>query len=675
MNELPLLFNITIAIVIAFMGGMLARKLGLPPIVGYLLAGVVIGPFSPGFVGDYDTIYQLAELGVIFLMFGVGLHFSFEDLFKVKDVAIPGALFQSLFSTLLGLVLTLLWGWTWQTGLVMGLSISVASTVVLLRNLMDHSLLQTSHGQAAIGWLIMEDILSVLILVIMPALVPNPSGFDWQHLAFTLLKAIAFIFLMMFIGKKLLPSLLDKVAHTRSRELFILAVLAITLGIAMGSATLFGVSLALGAFMAGAIINQSPLSYQVGADVFSFREAFSVLFFVSVGMLVNPVFVWQHMGQVLALTLLVILGKFLIVLFLGFFIHRPARTFLVVGVGVAQIGEFSFILGQGGMKLGLMTSDQYAYLLAASLISISLNPFLYNLLPWLEKNLQKIPGFWGRLETSKPLPIIDENALQDHVVIIGYGPVGKHMVDVLLTLNISMLVIENNTLHTDKLIQQQVPVLYGDASNSEVITHAGLQHARALVITIADESANALIISATRDINPNLMIITRASTEEGIRLLSERGANYVVQAELEGGLELVSHTLMGLGYPLRQVHEYTMAVRRDNYNYNIEQGSGDEIRSLHRLIEASNELDLIWVELPPDSPILGQSLAGIDMRSRTGASVVAIIRDHHLTANPKSGIIFESRDRLGLIGEENQIEKVRQMVYPPQPPKPEQSEA
>jgi CPA2 family monovalent cation:H+ antiporter-2 len=599
MHELPLLINITLALVVAFIGGLVARRLGLPTIVGYLLAGIAIGPFTPGFVGDIETIQQLAELGVIFLMFGVGLHFSFKDLWRVRDIAIPGALLQTALATLLGLGLSQLWGWTITAGLVFGLAISVASTVALLRGLMDNSLLNTSHGKAAIGWLVMEDILSVLILVLMPALISMSAGFDWQNLAITLLKAAAFIIIMFFAGARLIPWLLEHIAKMRSRELFILVILAVTLGTAMGASQIFGVSLALGAFMAGAIISQSHLSHQVGADVFAFREAFSVLFFVSVGMLVNPAFLWQNIAAVLSLTLLIIFGKGVIVLLLGLLFPRPARTFLVVAVGLSQIGEFSFILGQGGLSLGLLNDNQYSLILAGSLISITLNPFMYKLLPKLEQLLQKAPRFWQRLEANRPIEMVSEG-LKDHVVIIGYGRVGKHLVDVLESLKIPLLVIESDVERIDVLNQRQIPTLYGDAGNSEVVTHAALDTARALVSTIPDEPTATLVVTAIRELNPNLPIIVRAATEDGVYHLAELGANHVVHPELEGGLELVHHTLLRLGYPLREVHLYAEAVRRDRYNTLI--STQDEHRSLHDLLMASDSIELTWIQLDNNSP-------------------------------------------------------------------------
>lgn len=657
MRELPLLINITLALLVAFMGGIAARRVGLPTIVGYLLAGILLGPFTPGFVGDFETIQQLAELGVIFLMFGVGLHFSFHDLWRVRDIAIPGVLVSTPIFTLLGLGLTQLWGWSLSSGIVLGLAISVASTVVLLRGLMDNSLLNTSHGQASVGRVVMEDILSVLFLVLMPALAQDSVEFEWGALAITLLKAAAFVVIMFFAGARLIPWLLERIAHTRSRELFILAILAITLGTAMGASELFGVSLALGAFVAGAIINQSHLSHQVGADVFALRESFAVLFFVSIGMLVNPTFLWSHFGQVTSLSLLVVVGKFIIVLLSGLFFPRPARTFLIMAVGLSQIGEFSFILGESGMFYGILSSNQYSLMLAASLISITVNPFMYRLLPTFERLLRRVPVFWRRLEANRPLPVIDEEQLSGHVVIIGYGRVGKHLVDVLNSLNFPLLVIEADVERVDVLNAQNIATIYGDAANSEVITHAHLSAARALVITVPEEIASTMIVVAAKRLNPDLPIIVRAATEQGVHLLADMGAEHVVHPELEGGLEMVHHTLLQLGFPLRQVHEYSEAVRRDHYDIKI--NSTDEHRSLHDLLKALDSIEIAWVQLGEGSPLAGKTLREANVRSQTGASVVALIRGNQLVANPKSMVVFNAGDRIGLIGDLDQLEKAR----------------
>jgi len=660
MHDVPLLINITLALMVAFFGGVIARRIGLPTIVGYLLAGIAIGPFTPGFVGDIETIQQLAELGVIFLMFGVGLHFSFQDLWRVRDIAIPGALIQTAFATLLGFGLSQLWGWHVLAGIVLGLAISVASTVVLLRGLMDNSLLNTSHGQTAVGWLVMEDILSVLILILMPTLAGGSGTFDWQNLGITLLKATAFVAIMFLVGVRLLPWILERIARTRSRELFILAILAITLGTAMGASEFFGVSLALGAFVAGAIISQSHLSHQVGADVFAFREAFSVLFFVSVGMLVNPSFLWQNFGQVVSLTLLVVIGKAVIVILMGLLFPHPAKTFLVVAVGLSQIGEFSFILGQGGLSLGYLDANQYSLILAAALISITVNPFMYKLLPVLERMIRQVPRFWKKLDASISLPEIKKGQLNKHVVIVGYGRVGKHLVDVLESLSIPLLVIEADAERIAALDRKKIPTLYGDAGNSEIIRHAYLEDASALVTTIPEETSAIMIVTAAKDLNPKLSIIARAATEKGVRYLANSGANHIVHPELEGGLELIHHTLLTLGFPLREVHQYAEAIRHDHYDFNIT--TNEEHRSLHDLLQALNGIEIIWMELSGTSSLVGQSLAEANIRSKTGASVIALVRNRQLSANPKSMTIFELGDRIGVIGDKDQIEAVESLI-------------
>ena len=661
MHDLPILINITLALVVAFIGGTIARRIGLPTIVGYLLAGIAIGPFTPGFVGDSETLHQLAEMGVIFLMFGVGLHFSFQDLWNVRDIAIPGALIQTALATLIGFGLTQFWGWTPVAEIVLGLSISVASTVVLLRGLMDNSLLNTSHGKAAVGWLVMEDILSVLILVLMPVLTTSSGGQSVaKDVLITILKAAGFGLIMFFAGSKLIPYILNKIAFTRSRELFILAVLVITLGTAMGAAELFDVSLALGAFVAGAIVSQSHLSHQVGADLLPFREAFSVLFFVSVGMLVNPLFLWQNIGQVLSLTTLVIIGKLLIVLLMGLFFPRPARTFLVVAIGLSQIGEFSFILGQGGLNLGLLSNDQYSLILAGALFSITVNPFMYKLIPILEKLLVKFPPIWKRLDLHRHIPEPDENYLKNHVVIVGYGRVGKHLVDVLRLLEVPHLVIESDAEKVEILNKQNTTTLYGDAANSEVITFARLENASALVVSVPEEDTAMMVVKAAHQIHPDLPIIVRAESTDGVKELTGAGALHVVHPELEGGLEMVSHTLLELGYPMRKVYEYAKSVRRDQYDIN--NTSEQEHLTLRALVKAFDEIDIIWFRIEAGSPLIGKTLANSNIRLRTGASVVAMVHAETLIPNPKSGTIFEEGDRLGLIGEVEQIEAARILV-------------
>jgi CPA2 family monovalent cation:H+ antiporter-2 len=660
MHEITLLINIVVALVVAFIGGVIARRIGLPTIVGYLLAGIAIGPFTPGFVGDTDTISQLAELGVIFLMFGVGLHFSLNDLWKVRSVAIPGALGQMLLTTLLAYGLSQWWGWTPAAGIVLGLAISIASTVVLLRGLIDNGLLNTPHGQAAVGWLVLEDIATVLILVLMPTLANTGGNFDWAGLAITLVKAGAFVLLIWFVGRRVITWILLRIAHTRSRELFILAILAITLGTALGAAEWFGVSFALGAFVAGVVVSESPLSHQVGVDVFPFREAFAVLFFVSIGMLVNPIYLLNNMGYVLALTALIVVGKSVMTLLLGFIFPWQGRTALVVASGLSQIGEFSFILGQAGIALGILNRDQYSLILAGALLSITVNPMMFRLINPTEKWLQKIPAVWRLLDRHGPAPVPVEESIAGHVIIFGYGRVGTYIVNLMERMSIPHLVIASDAERIEELSRRGTPNLYGDASNTEVLTHAGLARARALVVAGPDEASSELIVAATRELAPDLPIVARATTEEGINRLAELGAQDVIHPELEGGLELVRHTLLKLGFPVPEIIRYMDAVRRDHYDTQID--TQEEHRLLHDLINASGHIEVTWLRLEEGNPLIGETIASANLRARTGASLVAIMRDKHLIANPKSLTQFETHDHIGLIGDKEQIEATERLL-------------
>lgn len=586
-HSLPLLINIGAALVAAFVGGLIARRLGVPTIVGYLLAGMAIGPFTPGYVGDVDTISQLAELGVIFLMFGVGLHFSLRDLWAVRAVAIPGAVAQIAIATGLGYALTQWWGWSIPASLVLGFAVSVASTVVLLRSLEDNGLLNTIHGQVAVGWLVLEDLATIFMLVLLPALFGSGGDASWQSVVLALVKAVVFVALMLFVGARFLPWLLTRIAFTRSRELFILAVVAVAVGIALASAELFGVSLALGAFLAGAVLAESSMSYQIGAEVIPFRDVFTVIFFVSVGMLVNPAYLVANLGPVLALTALIIIGKPVFTVLLGFVLPASAMTMLVAAAGLGQIGEFSFIVGQAGVSLGVLSRDQYALILAGALLSIVLNPLLFRGLPVAERILKRFPSLWARLDRHGTPPDLATPHLTDHVVVVGAGRVGQHIVTVLERLGIPRLVVEIDVQRAVEFDRRGIPTLIGDAANSEVITHAGLDAARALVVTLPEEAATEIVVGAARVLAPHLPIIARAGTQSGVQRLYELGAKEVIQPELEGGLEVMRLTLLTLGFPQEQVQPYTDAVRHDHYD--VETMSPDEVQALATLADTATE--------------------------------------------------------------------------------------
>jgi CPA2 family monovalent cation:H+ antiporter-2 len=357
---------------------------------------------------------------------------------------------------------------------------------------------------------------------------------------------------------------------------------------------------------------------------------------------------------------LVVVGKGVIVLVMGYFFARPARTFLIVAVGLSQIGEFSFILGQGGLSLGLLTTEQYSLILAGALISITVNPFLFRSRPWLERRLRRVPGFWKPQGSLRSFPEVGGEKLKDHVVIVGFGRVGKHLVEVLESLRMPLVVVESDMERVALLNQRGTPTLYGDAENSEVITHVHLERARALVSTVPEETPARLIVTSARDINPGLRIIARAATDEGVRQLASAGAHHVIHPEREGGLELIHHTLLSLGYPLRQVHEYTESVRRDHYDASID--SGAEHRSLQELLRSSRSLEITWLQLTADSPFVGWTLAEVDLRSRTGVSVVALSRRGTLIPNPSPALVFEDGDLVGIIGEAPQLDAARRVA-------------
>ncbi len=656
MHELPLLINIAVALVAAFIGGMVARFLKLPQIVGYMIAGIAIGPFTPGFSGDIATISQLAELGVVFLMFGVGLHFSIDDLWKVRSIAIPGAIGQMFVTTILGYLFATFLGWSQSASVVLGLAISIASTVVLLRGLMDNGLLNTQHGQAAVGWLILEDIATVLILLLMPTLASGEGGLDWGGLGLTLLKAGAFFISLIFIGRKLIPWMLMGSARSGSRELFLLAVLAVSVGIALAATEIFGVSIALGAFAAGVVVSESKLSHQVSADILPFRDAFSVLFFVSIGMMVNIHYLGMNVFALIALVLLVTIGKYLVTLLMGVLIKRPARTFLVVAAGLSQIGEFSFILGQAGMALGLLDQNQYSMILASALLSIAVNPLMYQTTMPVERFLRKRPRFWRLFDRHSGEFEMPES-MSDHVVVIGFGRVGQHIVNVLVELGIPLIVVEADLDRVEKLMERNIPALYGDAGTSEVIFHAHLTTARLLVVTTPEEAVTDIIVSDARSVAPDLHIVARGASDVGVAQLYELGANYVIHPELEGGLQILRRTLLELGYSLRKVQQYTDAVRSDQYDSAI--NTKEERHFLTELLIASDNIGLSWLSLHDDSGLIGKTLIDAKLRELTGASVVAILRTGKLIGNPPARTVLKKGDVIGLIGSDDDIEKAR----------------
>jgi CPA2 family monovalent cation:H+ antiporter-2 len=560
-HDMPLVTTVAGALAAAWLLGVLAQRLRLSPIVGYLLAGVVIGPYTPGFVGDVRLAAQLAELGVILLMFGVGLHLHVSDLLRVKGIAIPGALLQSGVATLLGWATGAAFGWPTSHGLVLGLALSVASTVVLLRGLESRDLVATASGHVAIGWLVVEDILTVIALVLLPALAGGAGALGSRDLLASLGAALArlgaLVVLLLLVGARLVPWLLLQVARLRSRELFTLTILALAVAIATGAATFFGASMALGAFLAGMVVGQSPLSHQAAADALPLRDAFAVLFFVSVGMLFEPAFLIREPLLLATALLVVLLGKPLAAIAVVCGLGYSVRTALVVALGLAQIGEFSFILGELARHHGLLSDTGYSLLIACALVSISVNPLLFGCLDPLERWLRRRPALWRLLDASaaRRRDAVNRDAARaiaeaprSRAIVVGYGPVGQAVDRVLRDGGTETVVVDLNMDTVSEVARQGRLALYGDGSHGEVLRQAGIERASHLVVTLPHSLNRGPLVAAARQANPACRIFVRARYLRERAELEQKGADGFCFEEAEAAVALSSRVLADLGF-------------------------------------------------------------------------------------------------------------------------------
>jgi CPA2 family monovalent cation:H+ antiporter-2 len=566
-HDTTLIATIAAGFVLAFAFGFIAVRLRLPPLVGYLAAGVMIGAFTPGFVGDLSLAGQLAEIGVILLMFGVGLHFSIKDLLAVRHIAIPGAIGQILTATLIGAGVAHLWGWSLVAGLTFGLALSVASTVVLLRALEQQGKLESPVGRIAVGWLIVEDLAMVLALVLLPALAESfgagpgggaaakagAAGGPWLALATTLGKVAAFVAAALVIGTRTVPWLLERVARTGSRELFTLAVLAIALGIAFGSTALFGVSFALGAFFAGVILSESELSHRAAEDSLPLQDAFAVLFFVSVGMLFDPAVLLRDPLSVLAVVLIVVVGKSLAAFAIVLAFRHPVGSALTVSASLAQIGEFSFILAGLGIALGLMPAEARDLILAGALISITLDPFAFAALPAIERWLRGRPRLLAMLERA-PLPgtaaaSAPAAELTGHAILIGHGRVGGTITPVVAAKGLPFLVVDRGRRRFEELTRHGVPVLYGDASVPGVLEAAGVGRARLVIVATPDSFLTRRAVEIARHANPVVEIVVRTHSHEEYARLRREHSGTIVMGEHELARAMLLRALRHFGVP------------------------------------------------------------------------------------------------------------------------------
>jgi CPA2 family monovalent cation:H+ antiporter-2 len=548
-HNLSLITTIAAALGFGLLFGMLAVRFRLPALVGYLAAGVLIGPATPGFVADVGLASQLAEIGVMLLMFGVGLHFSLRDLLEVKGIALPGAVLQIAVATLLGVGLSHMWGWSLGAGIVFGLALSVASTVVLLRALETRGLLDSLNGRIAVGWLVVEDLVTVLVLVLLPALSGALGGKGsgdeslWLALGKTLLQVGAFVAFMLVVGRKLFPWFLWRVARTGSRELFTLAVIAAAVGIAYGSSELFGVSFALGAFFAGMVLRESDLSHRAAEESLPLRDAFSVLFFVSVGMLFDPMVLVNNPLQVLAVVAVILFGKSVAAFVLVLALRYPLNTALTVSASLAQIGEFSFILAALGISLELLPELGQDLILAGAIISISVNPLLFRGIEPLQRWLHSKSGIARKLERSPDplaeLPMtVPHERLTGQVVLVGYGRVGKRIADELSERGVHFVVAEQNRELVDQLRKRDVPAVAGNAAEPAVLIQAHIARASVMVIATPDTFHVRAMVETARALNPSIRCIVRTHNEHEAELLREDtgGKVFLGEQELAGSM-------------------------------------------------------------------------------------------------------------------------------------------
>lgn len=665
-GDTVLLMTFVIALVAAFVGGLVARSLRLPAIVGYLAGGLVVSPFTPGFIGDSHAMSQLAEVGVMFMMFGTGLHFSLDDLNEVKGIAVPGALLQIALGTIAGYALAQAFGWTPAAGIMLGLSVSIASTVVLIKNLTDAGLYTSKGGRIATGWLIVEDLATVVVLVVLPVLF-GPGEASGAQIAFglaeALVKTVAFVAIMLLVGSRVLPWVLARIARSCQREMFQLAVVVTALGTAMAAATVFDLSVALGAFLAGVVVSSSKLSHRVAAEAIPFQDLFSIIFFASVGMMVNPAVLVVHLPELVALLALIMLGKWLINMALGALLAPGLTASLTIAAGLSQIGEFSFIIGQTGMALGVLTQDQYSLILGGAVLSIALNSFVFKLAGPLEQAVRRVPGLAAVFDRRmhKPEPPV-EDALEGHVVVVGYGSAGRSVTDVLTTLNVPCLVVERELSVAEEAEADGLAVLVGDAANSLILEHAHLERARVLVIAGCGAASAEIIAREARRRAPGLRIVTRAGTADEVADLVAAGADDVVRPELEGGIELMRHTLLDLGYRPNKIQSCVNNLREDGYEALADNARVQRRHAFERLAASLSEVELVWVEVAAGCCFAGRTLADLDLRARTGANAVVLRRGGETRLFLDATTEIHEGDKLGLVGADEDIERARNLL-------------
>lgn len=650
--------DIAIIVVGGLVGGLIAQRLRQPLIIGYILMGVVLGPNTGGItVSDTHEIEVLAEIGVALLLFALGLEYSFRELQPVRRIALIGTPIQMVLTILLGLLIGAELGWGLVTSLWFGSMIALSSTMVILKTLTSQGRMGTLSSRVMIGMLIVQDLAVIPLMIILPQL-NNPEA-GMRVLGLAAVKAVIFLAGMAFVGLRVIPRVMAAVARWNSRELFLLAVTAMGLGIGYVS-YLFGLSFAFGAFVAGLVLSESDYAHQALSDIIPLRDLFGLLFFTSVGMLLDPTFLLENLGLVLLVVLVVGLGKALIFGGLTWGFGYGNVMPLAVGMGLFQIGEFSFVLARVGLRGGFIDNDTYALVLTTAVMTMVLTPIISGRTDWLFTLRQR----WFKRE---PLQTINlpTGGLRDHVVIAGGGRVGSAVAQVLQRIDRPFVVIELDQRRVDGLKQDATPIIYGDASQRVVLEAAQVENARLVLVTVPTIIITQATVAEIRRLNPTVHIVARAEGLEHLRSLHDMGVHEVVQPEFEASLEMTRQTLLHLDIPATDIQRFTDTVRDELYAPLYEMHSDYQL--LTRLRGAARLLDLAWVSVPEESPLVGQSLSELDIRRRTGVSVVGVLRDGDLNANPSGAFRFAPEDSAAVIGDNECIAAFQALADPARP--------
>ena len=648
--------DIAIIVVAALAGGLIAQRLKQPLILGYILSGIIVGPYTRGVtVSSPDEITALADLGIALLLFALGLEFSLKDLQPVRHMALIGTVIQMILTVAFGFAVGQLLNLDWLPSLWLGAIIATSNTIVILKTMDSRGLLGTLSSRIMIGILMVQDLSAIPLLIILPQLRDLESGLPvLSVLGVAVLKAAAFLVIMLFVGTRVIPHLMTIVARWNSRELFILAVTAIGLGVGYFT-SLFGLSFVFGAFVAGMVLSESDYSYQALSDIIPLRDVFSLLFFVSVGMLLDPTFLVENFVTILLIVAIVVAGKGLIFSVLTRLFGYGNIAPLAVGLGLCTIGEAGFVLARVGISTGSISMELYSLVLTSAIITMIIGPFLFRLAPMLYA-LRK------RLFDHEPLQTVNlpEEGLRNHVVILGGGRVGFYVAQVLKRLDMAFVVVELDQRRVDALKESDIAIIYGDASQPVVLETAEIQHARLLLLTLPSIAISQAAIAHVRQINPDLHIVARAESVEQMQQLHDLEVYEVVQPEFEAGLEIVRQALLHLNIPPSEIYHYTDAVRHELYTPLY--GVHPDYKLVSQLQNASRLLELYWISLPENSVLIGKTIQESAIRNLTGASVVAIMRDNTLLPNPQGEHRFKAGERLATLGTPDQFAKLQELV-------------